>query len=311
MSASLEKEKQRVSLPSPKRKKGIGWGPWLFILPLIVYLVLMFGYPLYYSVVISFKNMNQITMISGHAHFVGLKNYIGAWSGPQFWHTVTNTLEFTVFSLICQFLIGLGLAILFNRKFPGSKFLRSLILVPWLIPQLISGTVFKWMFDSTDGIVNQVLLSLHIVQHPVSWLLHSQLALIVIIVTNIWIGIPFNMVLIYSGLQDVPTELYEAAQLDGASKWKTFLHITIPSVRTIFAIVLMLGLIYTLKVFDIVMALTGGGPANSTQLLSTWSYTLSFTNLNFGQGAAVANGMMIVALAFTFIYLRFNKRALD
>ncbi|MCL6444712.1 MAG: sugar ABC transporter permease [Alicyclobacillus sp.] len=305
----LEQQAVRTVLKSRQRKIGIGL--WLFMLPLIVYLLAMFGYPLYYSLMISFKNMNQITMISGNAHFIGLRNYAQAWSGAQFWHTVYNTIEFTVLSIVFQFTIGLGLALLFNRKFPGSKLLRSLILVPWLIPQLISGTIFKWMFDSTDGIVNQMLLSLHLIHQPVPWLLHGQLALIVIIVTNIWIGIPFNMVLIYSGLQDVPAEIYEAAQLDGASKWKTFLHITIPSVRTVFAIVLMLGLIYTLKVFDIVMTLTGGGPANSTQLLSTWSYTLSFTNLNFGQGAAVANGMMIIALCFTFVYLWFNKKALD
>lgn len=254
--------------------------------------------------------MNQITMIRGHAAFIGLKNYIQAWSGQDFWHTVGNTLEFTVLSIVFQFAIGLGLAILFNRKFPGSKFLRSMILVPWLIPALISGTIFKWMFDANDGIVNEVLLSLHIIHQPVPWLLHSQLALLVIIATNIWAGIPFNMVLIYSGLQDVPAELYEAAQLDGASKWKTFWHITVPSVRTVFAIVLMLGLIYTLKVFDIVISLTGGGPANSTQLLSTWSYTLSFTNLNFGQGAAIANGMMIIALICTFFYIWFNKKSL-
>lgn len=307
MSVTFQEEKKA----NFRRRKRSRWGLWLFVLPLIAYLLAIFGYPLYYSLIISFKNMNQITMISGHAHFVGLENYIRAWSGSQFWHTVRNTLEFTVLSILFQFTIGLGLALLFNRKFPGSKVLRSLILVPWLIPQLISGTMFKWMFDSTDGIVNQMLLSLHIIHQPVQWLLHGQLALLVIIATNIWIGIPFNMVLIYSGLQDVPTELYEAAQLDGASKWKSFLHITLPSVRTIFAIVLMLGLIYTLKVFDIVIGLTGGGPADSTQLLSTWSYKLSFTNLNFGQGAAVANGMMIIALIFTFIYLWFNKRTLD
>ncbi|MFB5189498.1 carbohydrate ABC transporter permease [Alicyclobacillus fastidiosus] len=283
----------------------------LFLVPLGIYLLIMFGYPLYYSIVISFKNLNQITMISGHAPFNGVANYIHAWSGGQIWHTVDNTIEFTVLSIVFQFAIGLLLALLFNRKFPANGFLRSLILVPWLIPQLVSGTIFKWMFDSTDGIINEALVGLHVVHHPISWLLHPQLALIVIIVTNIWIGIPFNMVLIYSGLKDVPHEIYEAAEIDGATKWKSFLHITVPSVRTVFAIVLMLGLIYTLKVFDIVMTLTGGGPENSTQLLSTWSYTLSFTNLNFGQGAAIANGLMIIALIFTGIYLWSNKKALD
>ncbi|EPZ53008.1 carbohydrate ABC transporter permease [Alicyclobacillus acidoterrestris] len=282
-----------------------------FLVPLAVYLLVMFGYPLYYSIVISFQHLNQITVIRGHAPFNGVVNYIAAWSGSGIWHIVANTIEFTVLSIIFQFVIGLLLALLFNRKFPANGFLRALILVPWLIPQLVSGTIFKWMFDSTDGIVNEALLGLHIIHHPISWLLHPQSALIVIVITNIWIGIPFNMVLIYSGLKDVPQELYEAAQIDGAGKWKSFLHITVPSVRTVFAIVLMLGLIYTLKVFDIVMTLTGGGPENATQLLSTWSYTLSFTNFDFGQGAAIANGLIVIALCFTAVYLWFNKRALD
>lgn len=307
--SSTKTSSRAFSLLDKRRRRGYRRS--LFYAPLVIYLLFMFAYPLYYSVSISFKKLNQMTLVRGNAPFVGLKNYKEAWSGGLFWHIVGNTVEFTVASMVFAFVIGLLLALLFNKIFPGRHTLRSFVLVPWLIPQLISATIFKWLFDSTSGIINQALLSFHVIHHPIQWLLHPQLALIVIIITNTWIGIPFVMALIYSGLQDIPREQYEAAGIDGASSWKTFLYVTLPGIRSVLAIALMLGLIYTLKVFDIVMGLTGGGPSDLTQLLSTWSYTLSFVNFNFGQGAAIANGMMIIALVFTGIYIWSNKKTLE
>lgn len=283
----------------------------MFLIPLGVYILVLFGYPLYYSVSMSFKNLNQITLINGNANFVGFQNYIQAWSSSIIWRSFLNTIQFTVVSIIMQFVIGLLVALLFNRRFPLNRVLRSLILVPWLIPQIVSGAIFNWMFSSTNGVVNQILLDLHIVSTPVNWLLHPESALIVMMITNIWIGIPFNMVLLYSGLQDIPREIYEAAAIDGARGVRSFFYVTLPNLKVIIGIVLMLGLIYTLKVFDIVMSLTQGGPANMTQLLSSWSYTLSFTNLNFGQGAAVANGLIVISLVFTAIYLWINRKTAD
>jgi multiple sugar transport system permease protein len=125
-----------------------------------------------------------------------------------------------------------------------------------------------------------------------------------IVVANVWIGIPFNMVILYGGLQSIPPQLYEAASLDGAGAWQKFRHVTWPLLRPTTSVVVMLGLIYTIKAFDVVMVLTQGGPANSTQLLSTWSYALSFTNLQFGQGAAVSNVLIVIAMLFALVYLR-------
>jgi len=303
---------QLPALRPKRRSRGrTGWRRLWFLAPLVVYLALLFGYPLGYSVAISLENVNLQTLVSGGAKFIGLANYIGAWRGPIIWHTFFNTWEFTVASIVLQFAIGMLLAILFNQKFPLRGVLRSLILVPWLIPAVVSGAIFNWMFSSTDGVVNAVLQGLHLINSPINWLLHPESALWVIIITNVWIGIPFNMVLLYSGLQAIPKELYEAASIDGATAWTSFWKITLPNMKAVIGIVLMLGIIYTLKVFDIVMSLTQGGPANLTQLLSTWSYTLSFTNFNFGQGAAVANGLIVIALFFGVIYLWFSKRILD
>ena len=173
----------------------------------------------------------------------------------------------------------------------------------------MSGTsgVAKWILEQGNGVLNWFLTQMHLIQSPVGWLDSPHFALASVTITNIWIGIPFDMVLFYSGLQGIPDELYEAASLDGAGPWRKFWSITVPSLRVVIAIVLMLGLIYTLKVFDIIMALTGGGPANSSQILSTWSYVLSFQELFFSQGAAVGNIMIGIALVFTGIYLVFMR----
>jgi multiple sugar transport system permease protein len=290
-----------------KRKKRLKWGRLLFLIPALVYMLVIFIYPLIYNLTMSFEDYTTTSFITGVAPFIGFKNYAAVLSDVLMKKTVWNTILFTVGSIVFQFSIGMIFALFFKRKFPLSQTIRTLLLIPWLLPLIVSGTTFKWIFDATNGIFNQVLLDLHLIQHPVGWLITPNLALAAVIITNIWVGIPFNMVLLYGGLQDIPNELYEAGALDGANRWQSFWHITIPSLRPVISIVLMLGLIYTLKVFDVIMVLTGGGPANSTQILSTWSYTLSFTNLAFGQGAAVGNIMIIISLAFTAVYLRMSR----
>jgi len=279
----------------------------LFLLPILVDIVIVFVYPLYTNITMSFEKYGIAAFVSGRAPFVGLKNYIDVFSNPLMGKTVVNTILFTVGSIALQFILGMLLALFFKRRFAGSQLLRTLLLIPWLLPLIVSATTFRWMFDHTNGIINQFLQNLHLISQPLGWLITPNLALLSVIVTNIWIGIPFNMVLLYGGLVSIPEEYYEAASIDGANGVQSFWYITIPSLREIITIVLMLGLIYTLKVFDVIRVLTGGGPANSTQILSTWSYALSFTDLSFGQGAAVGNVLIAVSLIFSMIYLRVAK----
>lgn len=283
---------------------------WLFLLPAMVYLIVIFVYPIIYNVTMSFQNYTVNSFINGTAPFVGFRNYMQVLQDPLMAQTTWNTAIFTVGSIVFQFSIGLLLALFFKRRFPLSRLMRTLLLVPWLLPLIVSGTVFRWIFDATNGVLNQFLIDLGIINHPIAWLVTPHLSLMAVLITNIWVGIPFNMVLLYGGLQDIPDELYEAAHLDGANAWTAFWHITVPSLKQVISIVLMLGLVYTLKVFDIVMVLTGGGPANSSQILSTWSYVLSFTNMSFGEGAAVGNIMIIISLIFAVFYLRTSKDSL-
>jgi multiple sugar transport system permease protein len=215
---------------------------------------------------------------------------------------------FTAASLVLQFAIGLALAVFFRQHFRLSVTLRALFLVPWLLPLIVSASTWSWLLNSDSGVVNYVLHQLGI--GPVDWLTSPRWSLVSVTIANIWIGIPFNLVLLHSGLQSIPIVLYEAAALDGAGAWQRFRHITLPLLRPVSAITLLLGLIYTLKVFDIIWIMTKGGPVDSSTTFATWSYRLGFGNLlpEFGPGAAVANLLVIMALAVGLSYIRGRRR---
>ena len=287
------------------RRSGVRY---LFLAPAVLYLLSLFAYPIFYNVFISVQKYSAISFIQNSGQFNGVANYVGVFEDPNFIHVIIDTVAFVGFSLAFQFGIGLALAVFFSRKFPLNTFLRTLILVPWLLPPLVSGTVLKFMFQTQSGMVNRVLTGVGIVSQPIQWLSTAHMALFTVILASIWIGIPFNMVLLYSGIQEIPTPLFEAARVDGAGGLRIFWNITLPMLRNVSAVVVLLGIIYTTKAFDQIYVMTGGGPANATQVLSTWSYTLSFLDNNFGQGAAVGNLMIGISLVCAFIYIRLYGR---
>jgi multiple sugar transport system permease protein len=282
---------------------------WLFVAPAILFVLVFFGYPIVQNVVMSFQDYTTTTFYTGVAPWVGFANYATVFANPVFGTAVVNTVLFTIGSIVLQFGIGLGLALFFKRHFPLSGFLRSLLLLPWLLPLIASAAVWKWILDQGSGALNG-FLGIFGVQ-PVPWLVSPSLALIAVIGVNIWLGIPFNTTILYTGLQAVPEELYEAASLDGAVGWKAFRHITWPSIRSVVSVVIVLGVVYTLKVVDIILGLSGGGPANSTQTLATWAYQNSFVKFAFGQGAAISNVLIVVSLLFAIVYLYMNRKAVD
>lgn len=278
--------------------------PVLFIGPVVVYVLLFFAYPLVYGIVMSVENFGFDALVHGSGPFVGVGNYRSIFGDPVTLTALRNTVIFTVGSLVFQVAIGLGIAILLNRKFFLAKLFQRLILVPWLIPLLASGTIFSLLFAADNGFVNDVLMRLGLIHTPVPWLIDSAPALAAITVVNIWAGIPFNTIILYSGLQDIDETYYEAARVDGANAWQRFWKITLPLLRPVLAIVLMLGVIFTVKTFDVVLVMTGGGPNNATQLLSTWAYTQAFSNFNFGDGAAIGNVLLIGCLIVAAFYVR-------
>ncbi len=281
---------------------------YLFMLPAAIFVLVFYLYPILNNVVMSFQRYTAKSFVTGEAPFIGLGNFDRLVSNPDFKVAVTNTVVFTVGSLFFQFTIGLAIAVFFNQKFPLNGFLRSLFLLPWLAPILVSGAVWVRLLDMDYGVINYLLRSAHLISTPLAWLTSPQLAPYSVLIANIWIGIPFNMVILYGGLQDIPHTLYEAGTIDGANSWQRFRYISWPLLRPVSTVVLLLGLIYTLKVFDVIMAITRGGPANVSQTLNTWAYNLSFINLDFGLGAAAGDILMVVVLIFGLMYLRYASR---
>ncbi|MDT0570870.1 sugar ABC transporter permease [Streptomyces sp. DSM 3412] len=291
-----------------RRPTSSQWAAWAFLAPVTLYLALFYAYPLYRNLDLSLRDYTVRSFVDGDAPFTGLANYQKVLDDPTFAPALLHTVVFTAVCLVFQYAIGLALAVFFNQHFRLSTTLRALFLVPWLLPLIVSASTWSWMFNSDSGIVNTALHAVGI--GPVNWLTSPDWSLPSVIIANIWIGVPFNLVVLYSGLQSVPGTLYEAAALDGANAWQRFWRITFPLLRPVSAITLLLGLVYTLKVFDIIWIMTKGGPADSSTTFATWSYQLGFGNLlpAFGPGAAVGNLLVVAALVFGLVYVRVQRK---
>ncbi len=291
-----------------RRARSPQWTAWAFLAPVVVYLGVFYAYPLYRNLDLSLRHYTVRSFVRGDAPFTGLANYTAVLHDPTFWPALAHTVLFTGVSLAFQYSIGLALAVFFTKHFSLSATLRALFLVPWLLPLIVSASTWSWMLNSDSGIVNAALRALGVGQ--VNWLTSPTWSLAAVIAANIWIGVPFNLVVLHSGLQSIPDSLYEAAALDGANAWQRFRHVTFPLLRPVSAITLLLGLVYTLKVFDIIWIMTKGGPSGSSTTFATWSYRLGFGNLlpQFGPGAAVGNLLVLIALAFGLLYIRVQRK---
>jgi multiple sugar transport system permease protein len=286
-----------------RRRRISQWG---FIAPAVVFMLLFFGYPLVRNVVMSFQDFSPSTFFDGKSPFNGTANWSKVFQDDLFGKALWHTVVFTVGSLLGQFCIGLALAVFFTRRFPLGGILRSLILLPWLVPMVVSGIVWRRILDQDTGVLNSFADTLGLGGHT-PWLTSPGMALFSVVLVNIWIGIPFNMVILYGGLQEIPRELYEAASLDGASAWRSFRSVTLPLLKPVITVVLVLGFMSTVKILDLILALTDGGPADATQTLGTLTYQNSFVQLDFGAGAVVGNVLILISAVFAVFYLRANR----
>jgi multiple sugar transport system permease protein len=285
---------------------------WAFLAPAALYLVAFFGYPIIKNVVLGFQTYTTASLYTGHAPFAGLANYRAIFHSGLFGKLLLNTILFTLVSMVGQFVIGLALAIFFSNKFPLNSVIRALLLLPWLLPLVASGTVWRWMLGQDNGAVNKILEGGHLAPSAgVPWLVSVHAALIAVTIVNIWVGIPFNLVILYGGLQEIPTDLFEAAAIDGVGKVSRFRFITWPLLRPVVTVVVVLGFIYTVKVIDIILVVTGGGPAYASQTLAVEAYQLSFKTFLFGQGAAMGNLLIVTSMIFAVVYLRFTRHAIQ
>lgn len=283
----------------------------LFALPAVVYMLIFVGYPIVHNIILGFQDVDVMNFLRGQKHFVGFENYVELFHDEVFFKSVGNTFVFTVCCLFFQFLIGFALAMFFNRKFSFARPVRGILMMPWMIPMTITALMFKFMFSTKVGVVNNILTGLGITSANIEWLTDQNIAMIPVIIANVWIGIPFNMILISTGLTSIPGEVYESAAIDGAGPFQQFIRITLPLMRSTIESILVLGFIYTFKVYDLVYVMTSGGPVNSTQLMSTYSYKLSFDNFLYSKGSAVANALLVILLLVGVVYLRITSRGED
>ncbi len=264
-------------------------------------------YPIIYNIFVSFQNLTLMNLQTG-AEFVGLDNYVNILQTDKFGIALKNTLIYTFTCIVFQVVIGYLLAVFLNQDFPFRNFFRSIMLLAWMTPLVITGSLFTWLFDVDYGVFNYILTSLNIVDNPINWLGQKNTALVAVIITNIWIGIPFNMILILAAMQSLPKDVYESAKVDGAKRIQTFWHITLPLLRPQLLVILVLGIIYTFKVFDLILIMTGGGPVNATTVLPFYGYELAFVNFSFGESGVIATVILIILLLIASIYLYLIKK---
>lgn len=280
--------------------------PYLYIGPAILLIAVVILLPLAIGISYSFQSIALLKPFA--TGWVGLDNYRALWADPQFWRALKNTLWWTFASVSLQFLLGLGLALLLNTRFVGKRLVQSLVFLPWAVPTFLSALTWAWLFNPVIGPVPHWLASLGILSEPYNILGDPDLAMWGPIVANVWFGIPFFAITLLAALQSIPSELYEAAEIDGASGWQSFTKITLPFLAPMIAITVMLRTIWIANFADLIYVMTGGGPANATQILSTYVFTTAFRKLDFGYASAIAVALLLLLLVYAAILLAVRRR---
>lgn len=276
----------------------------LLAAPAIIYILVFMAFPLLFNVFLSLTEANGANLISRTFKFNNFANYSTVLGDGKFWNGLVLSLIFTLACLVTQYILGFALALFFRKPFPGNGIMRALLLVGWILPPVVTGTIFKWVFDSDYGILNYILVNLGLIDQGVKWLTVGSTALLAVIIANLWVGIPFNLLLLLSGLHTIDDSLYEAAVVDGATKWKQFWKITFPLMKPVSISVLLLGIINTYKVFDLIYTMTKGGPVDATSTLPIYTYLETYKLFQFGNGAAASVLTLILPLALSWFYVR-------
>lgn len=291
-----------ITLNSQKkqRKRRNRMAPFWFLLPALVVMAGILVYPLLQMLVISFK---EELMISPNHPFIGLKNYLTLGSFFDMPTMVMNTLEWDIGSMALQCLLGFSMAMILNKETGLARLTRALLLIPWTASPVVAAAVWSWIYQPSFGILDSVL------GRSTAWLSTPHLAMWSLIIANVWLGFPFWMIMLTSGLKTVPHELYEAATIDGANTWDKFLHVTLPGIRTILELTTLLAFIFTTNSFGFMQLLTGGGPGDATTTVPYAIYSFAFDQQDIGGAAALSVLLTIVMSLVVVLYFRVARRA--
>src|ERR1700743_107549 len=286
-------------------KTNRNWLGFWFMLPAMGFLIFFLAYPLGLGIWISFTDAR----IGRPGVFIGTENYQWLWDDSIFWLSMFNTLLYTTIASAIKFAIGLYLALLLNENMPFKAMLRAMVLIPFIVPTVLSALAFWWIFDSQFSIISWSPKHLHLISHNINFLGDTTWARICVIFANIWRGVPFVAITLLAGLQTVSPSLYEAATLDGATSWQRFRHITYPLLTPIIAVVMTFSVLFTFTDFQLIWALTRGGPVNATHLMATLSYQRGIISGRLGEGAAIATAMIpFLAAAIAISWFGMQRR---
>ena len=280
-------------------------GVW-FMLPAAAFLILFLTYPLGLGIWLSFTD----TRIGREGVFIGLENFQWLNDDPVFWLSVFNTFLYTIVASVFKFVLGFYLAVVLNNSMPFKAFIRAIVLLPFIVPTVLSAIAFWWIYDAQFSIVSWSLEKLGLIDTYIDFLGDRNNARASVIVANIWRGIPFVAITLLAGLQTVPQSLYEAATIDGASRWQMFRFITYPMLTPIIAVVMTFSVLFTFTDFQLIYAMTRGGPANATHLMATLSYQRAILGGSLGEGAAISTAMipfLLAAIMFSWFGLQNRK----
>jgi multiple sugar transport system permease protein len=293
-------------LPPVPSRKGKGRTSqsllYVFLAIPILYLVALVAFPVAYNVVMSLQEVTLGNIVAFSRPWVGLDNYREVLGDPDFHKVLLNSLLFVAANVVAQLGIGLAAALFFSQRFPGVHFLRGLLLAAWMLPALVVGALWKWLFATQYGVINFVI------GRPVHWLADPSLSLASVTIANIWFGMPFSMILVSAALTGIPLEPYEAASLDGAGPLQRFRYITLPALRPALLAIACLITIYTMRAFDLIFAMTGGGPLDSSNVLPLFSYQFTFQQFRFGIGAAIGTFAFVIVFTVALLYVHTLRR---
>lgn len=277
--------------------------PLALLLPGIIVILLVIAFPMLYSLYISFTDYTLTS--AGNVHFVGLKNYLTLFRDPIFWQAFGRTILFMALAVNLEFLLGLGIAHLLARVILGQSLLRTVMMIPMMFAPILVGFQFKWFFNDQVGLVNNLLFSLTGEAHIIAWLVDRPLGFISILVAEIWMSTPFMVIILEAGLLSLPQEPFEAAEVDGASGWQKFRHLTLPMLMPFIYTAMAIRSLDIARAYDVVSIMTGGGPGNRTELIWTYVNRLAFTGQNYALGSSMS--YVTVALSFLFTWYLFHN----
>ncbi len=302
---------QNTVMPGePRARRSLYWQymiePFLYLSPAIFLIGTVMLIPLIIGISYSFQAIELLNPFD--TGWVGFENYLKLWSDRKFWIALENTFWWTFWSISFQFFLGLGLALLLNTQFFGKRLFQALVFLPWAVPTFLSALTWAWLFNPVIGPLPHWMASLGLLSEPYNIMGDPSLAMWGPIVANIWFGVPFFAITLLAALQSIPGELYEAAEIDGATPWQCFTKITLPFLAPMIAITVMLRTIWIANFADLIYVMTGGGPANSTQIVSSYIFTTAFRKLDFGYASAIAVALLGLLLIYAIILLWLRKK---